>query len=155
VQRADRLSARLHALIYKRRCGKQYTLVRPSPQVSRLRHMEAQQREAVAHAAERLRAEEASLQRRPADPQYAKLDDELKQVTGWVNEWSVGLVAQVSAHARVLELMALDLGALAAATDLAPWSSAEKEAGRYQLLGLARDVKRAQRHADGSLGHTR
>jgi hypothetical protein len=69
-----------------------------------------------------------------------------------VNEWSVGLVAKVSAQARALELMVRDLGALPAATDVAPWSSAEKAAGRNQLLGLARDVKRAQRHADGSMG---
>ena len=133
----------------------------PSPhftcitQVARFWQLETHQREVVAHAAERLRAEEASQLRRPADPLTAKLTLELDEVSSWLNQWSIDLLAKVSAQARALELLSLDLGALSAVTNAAPWTSADKARGRSQLLGLTRDVHRTQRHAENCVGGLR
>jgi hypothetical protein len=127
-----------------------------------LQQRESQQREAVARAATRLRAAESSLEERPQgaeaarlSAEAARLSAELERVLAWAAQWSRDVVSKVSTQARSLELLAMDLQSVSAATGLSPWSAAEQEAGRHQLLGVARALQRARTLADGAVASYR
>ena len=67
-------------------------------QVARLRERESTQRDAVSRAASRLSSLELSIRQRPEEPESARLRSELGEVTGWLGNFSRGVVAQVCKH---------------------------------------------------------
>lgn len=85
--------------------------------------------------------------REPDNPEAAKLRAELDHLLRWLGDWSHGVATRISAQARSLEALSMDLACLAAVP-----SCAERQQ-RVSLLGnVLRDVQRVKGRADGALG---
>jgi len=85
--------------------------------------------------------------REPDNPEAAKLRAELDHLLRWLGDWSHGVATRISAQARSLEALSMDLACLAAVP-----SCAERQQRVSPLGNVLRDVQRVKGRADGALG---